>query len=71
MIDPLFAPAGPVFSINGAVVPSMARDCVRIEIDEGVEGLRTLRLDLFGTGAGATGTTRPHDLPRRRRHRLR
>jgi Bacteriophage probable baseplate hub protein len=55
MTDPLFAPVGPVFSVNGALVPSMARDCVRLEIDEGVEGLRTLRLDLFGTGAGATG----------------
>src|SRR5438034_2586665 len=55
MTDPLFAPAGPVFSVNGALVPSMARDCVRMETDEGVEGLRTLRVDLFGTGAGAAG----------------
>ncbi|HET6210997.1 MAG TPA: hypothetical protein VFD94_11465 [Jatrophihabitans sp.] len=55
MTDPLFAPAGPVFSINGTTVPSMARDCVRLEIDEGIEGLRTLRLHLFGTGAGAAG----------------
>lgn len=55
MTDPLLAPAGPVFSVNGAVVPSMARDCVRLEIDEGVEGLRTLKLHLFGTGSGATG----------------
>ena len=55
MTDPPFAPAGPVFSVSGSLVPSMARDCVRLEIDEGVEGLRTLRLDLFGTGAGAAG----------------
>ena len=55
MTEPLFAPAGPVFSIDGARVPSMARDCVRLEIEEGVEGLRTLRLHLFATGAGATG----------------
>jgi phage protein D len=55
MTDPLFAPAGPVFSINSTVVPSMARDCVRLEIDEGIEGLRTLRLHLFATGAGAAG----------------
>ncbi len=55
MTDPLYAPAGPVFSVNGAVVPSMARDCVRLEVAEGVEGLRTLRLELFGTGSGATG----------------
>ena len=30
----------------------MARDCVRLEIEEGVEGLRTLRLHLFATGGG-------------------
>jgi len=55
MTDPLFAPAGPVFSVNSVTVPSMARDCVRLEIDEGIEGLRTLRLHLFATGAGAAG----------------
>ncbi|HST48491.1 phage late control D family protein [Jatrophihabitans sp.] len=55
MTDPLFAPVGPVFSVNSAPVPSMARDCVRLEIDEGIEGLRTLRLHLFATGAGAAG----------------
>jgi phage protein D len=55
MTEPMFALAGPVFSIDGTRVPSMARDCVRLEIEEGVEGLRTLRLHLFATGAGATG----------------
>ncbi len=55
MTDPLFAPAGPVFSIDGDRVPSLARDCVRLEIQEGVEGLRTLRLHVFATGAGAAG----------------
>jgi phage protein D len=55
MTEPMFALVGPVFSIDGTRVPSMARDCVRLEIEEGVEGLRTLRLHLFATGAGATG----------------
>src|SRR5262249_23698029 len=55
MTEPMFALSGPVFSIDGTRVPSMARDCVRLEIEEGVEGLRTLRLHLFATGAGATG----------------
>jgi phage protein D len=55
MAEPLFAPAGPVFSIDGERVPSMARDCVRLEIEEGVEGLRTMRLHVFATGAGAAG----------------
>jgi phage protein D len=55
MTDPLLAPAGPVFSIGGKVVPSLARDCVRLEIEEDVGGLKTLRLQVFATGAGATG----------------
>ena len=55
MTEPMLAPAGPVFSIDGQRVPSMARDCVHLEIEEGVEGLRTLRLHLFATGTGATG----------------
>ena len=55
MSDPLFAPAGPVCSVDGTLVPSMARDCVRLEVEEGVEGLRTLRMHLFACGAGATG----------------
>lgn len=55
MTEPMFAVAGPVFSIDGDRVPSLARDCVRLEIEEGVEGLRTLRLHVFATGAGAAG----------------
>ena len=55
MTEPTYAPAGAVFSVDGERVPSLARDCVRLEIDEGVEGLRTLRLHVFATGTGATG----------------
>lgn len=55
MSDPPFAPAGPVCSVDGTVVPSMARDCVRLEVEEGVEGLRTLRMHLLACGAAATG----------------
>lgn len=55
MNDPLFAPAGPVCTVDGEVAPSLARDCVRLEIEEGLGGLRTLRMHLFATGAGATG----------------
>ncbi len=55
MTESMFAPAGPVFSVDGERVPSLARDCVRLEIEEGVEGLRTLRLRAFATGAGASG----------------
>jgi phage protein D len=59
MTEPMFEPAGPVFSVDGQRVPSLARDCVRLQIEEGVEGLRTLRLHLFATGAGATGPPAP------------
>lgn len=55
MTEPLFAPAGPVCTVDGEPVPSLARDCVRLEIEEGLGGLRTLRMHLFATGAGATG----------------
>ena len=37
----------------------MARDCVRLEIEEGVEGLQTLQLTLAAVGAGATGPPAP------------
>ena len=55
MSEPFFAESGPVFTIEGERVPSLARDCVRLEIEEGVEGLRTLRLHALAVGAGATG----------------
>lgn len=55
MTEPMLAPWGPVFSVEGQPVASMARDCLRLEVEEGVEGLRTLRLHLFATGRGATG----------------
>ena len=55
MTEPMLAPAGPVFTVDGERVPSLARDCVRLEIEEGVEGLRTLRLHLFATGPGPPG----------------
>ena len=55
MTDPLLAPSGPVFSVNGKPAPSLARDCIQLEIEEGVEGLRTLRLHLFATGGGVSG----------------
>jgi phage protein D len=55
MTEPMFTMDGAVFSIDGDRVPSMAKDCVRLEIEEGVEGLRTLRVHMFATGNGATG----------------
>jgi uncharacterized protein len=55
MTDPAFATDSPVFSIDGEVAGDLARDCVRLEIEEGTEGLRTLRAFFVAVGAGATG----------------
>jgi len=55
MTDPLLAIVSPVFTVNGELSRDLARDCVRLEIEEGVEGLRTLRADFVAIGAGATG----------------
>ena len=37
------ANAMPVFRVQGSLAPDLARDCVRLEIAEGTEGLRTLQ----------------------------
>lgn len=60
MTDVLLGTATPVFSVGGRVAPSLARDCVRLVVDEGVEGLRTLEAHLAATGPGASGP--PGDL---------
>ena len=55
MTDPTISTASPVFTVDGRRVPSMGRDCHRLEVEEAVEGLRTLRLYLHATGGGAAG----------------
>ncbi len=55
MPEPTFAVAGPVLSVDGERVPSLARDCARLVVEEGVEGLRTLQLHLHASGGGAAG----------------
>jgi uncharacterized protein len=57
--EPKCAYATPVFKVNDKVVNSMARDCPRLEIAEGVDGLKTLHLTLAAVGAGATGPPAP------------
>jgi phage protein D len=54
-----FAFATPVFKVDDKLVKSIARDCARLEIEEGVEGLKTLRVSLAAVGAGATGPPAP------------
>jgi phage protein D len=51
----LFASTSPVFTLSGERSPSLARDCVRLEVSEGTDGLRTMRIDLVAVGERATG----------------
>lgn len=54
MTDP-FAASGPVFTVGGERSPDLARDCLRVEVSEGTDGLRSLKLDLVAVGGQATG----------------
>lgn len=60
MTDTLRGYASPVFTIGGEPVGALARDCIRLVVDEGVEGLRTLEAHFVATGAGSPGP--PGDL---------
>jgi phage protein D len=55
MTDPLLAVGGPVFTVNGELSRDLGRDLLRLEIEEGVEGLRTMKAHFAAVGAGATG----------------
>ncbi len=55
MTEDAYAAVAPVFLINEDPAPSLARDCQRIVVEEGVEGLRTLEAHFIAVGAGATG----------------
>ncbi|WP_127500913.1 phage late control D family protein [Actinoplanes solisilvae] len=55
MTEPALAATSPVFTVDGQLVRDLGRDCVRLEVSEGVEGLRTLQAHFLATGAGATG----------------
>lgn len=55
MTETLLGVATPVFTIAGEAVGALARDCVRLIVDEGVEGLRTLEAHFVATGVGAPG----------------
>ncbi|SEI82741.1 phage late control D family protein [Demequina mangrovi] len=59
MTDALLAVASPVFTVAREVVGTLARDCVRLTIDEGVDGLRTLEARFVASGIGAAGPPGP------------
>lgn len=55
MTDPLNAFTSPVFTVGGELSRDLAQDCLRLEIEEGVEGLRTMKAHFTAVGRGATG----------------
>ena len=55
MTDPVHSVTSPVFTVGGERSPDLARDCIRLEITEGTDGLRTLKAELVAVGDGATG----------------
>jgi phage protein D len=50
-----FGASAPVFSVDGRLVRALARDCLRLEVSEGLEGLRRLEAQFFAVGPGAPG----------------
>ena len=55
MTEPLFSTAAPVFTVDGRVRGELARDLLRLEIAEEIDGLKTLtaRFVAFGPAAGS------------------
>lgn len=53
--DPAQGAPTPVFQVGGQLVRDLARDCVRLEVSEGVEGLKTMRAYFLAVGGDATG----------------
>ncbi len=59
MTDPMVAIVSPVFTVGGTLNRDLGRDCVRLEVEETIEGLRTLRADFVAIGPGASGPPDP------------
>ncbi len=55
MTDPSLGVVSPVFTVNGELSRDLARDCVHLEVDEDIAGLRTVQAHFVAVGAGATG----------------
>jgi len=51
MTDPILYSAEPVFQVDGTVKSELARDCLRLDVKEDTEGLKTLVVRLAGTPA--------------------
>jgi phage protein D len=55
MTESALSDQAPVFTVNGEVARELARDCLRLEIDEDTRGLRTMYGYFSATGAGVPG----------------
>ena len=51
MTENVNAAVAPVFLINEKRVPDLARDCQRLVVQEGVEGMRTMEAHFIAVGA--------------------
>jgi len=54
---PLYAASSPVLKVDGTRQPDLARDLLRLDIEEGTEGLRTLVLHLVASASRDQPTT--------------
>ena len=55
MTETPIAATSPVFLVAGDLVRDLARDCVGLDVSEGLDGLRRLEARFLAVGAGATG----------------
>jgi phage protein D len=55
MTEAPLALVSPVFSSGGQPVRELARDCIRLEVEEDLGGLRRMRAHFVAVGVGATG----------------
>lgn len=54
---PLYASAAPVVKVDGTRQPDLARDLLRLDVEECTDGLRTLTLHVVASAARAAPTT--------------
>jgi phage protein D len=59
MTDPVVGLSGPAFSLDGELSRDLGRDCVRLEVEEGLDGLRTLKAHLVAVAGSSTGPPDP------------
>lgn len=59
MTESLLAATFPVFKLDGAVVGGLARDCLRLEVEEATDGLRRLIAVFQAVGMSGAGETEP------------